>query len=304
MSKHSQKKSFDVKTKLAIDTLKREVTNASNQKSVAQTVVLALSSRQTAAQGLLTRAQTSAASAEQTFHDGQVVTQTVLNGYHHAQSAQQRAVSIRDEVRKLYEMAYESAVQAVHASQAVEDFVLGVKSYKAKNEYFSSDVAAAMPDVLIKAQTALAAALNAVQVSMLALAAAEEAVLSAETVTREARCLLGHLLPLPKNQLTEQEKDTDKSPPEPVTNLRDYPLYQADPPSLHQLGQNLDQSSTNGLLYLLDAIRQVRDFTRDEMNDLNREVGMELNAAKHILDKADKLYASLQASLIAASAAV
>jgi hypothetical protein len=292
--KTSQKKSFDDSTKLMIDTLKQRVTDASNQRNVAQTVVLALTSRQTTAQGLLARAQSSAASAEQTFHDGQVVTQTVLNGFGHAKAALGRAEAIRNDIRLLYEKSYSSAVLAVQASQSVEDFVFGVNSYKAKNEYFSSDVVAAMPDILNKAQTALSAALTAVQSSMLALASAEEAVLSAETVTREAKILLKHLLP----------KAIENYPSGPVTNLREYPLYQASPPSLGLLVQNLDQAAPNGLLFLLDAIRQIRDFSRNEMNDLNSEIGMELNAAKHALDKADKLYSSLQASLAAASVAV
>ena len=291
----SQKISFDASTKLMIDTLKRQVIDAKNKKSVAQTIVLALTSRQTTALGLLTQAQASAASAEQTFHDGQVVTQTVLNGYGHALAAQVRAENIRDKIRELYEKSYAAAEEAVHAAQAVEELAIEVKSYKAKNKYFSNDVAAEMPDVLIKAQTALAASLQAVQVSILALAAAEEAVLAAETVTREAMHLLAHLLP----------HAAGKSAREPVTNLRDYlPLYTVTPPSLDLLVQHIDKAVPKGLLYLLDAIQQVRDFTLTEMKDLNSEIGMELNAAKHTLDKADKLYASLQASLVAASAAV
>ncbi|OYW77881.1 MAG: hypothetical protein B7Z37_01940 [Verrucomicrobia bacterium 12-59-8] len=301
-----QKKSFDGKTKSQIDSLKRQVTDASNKKDIAQTVVLALTSRQTAAQGLLARAQTSSASAEQTFHDAQVVTQTVINGYGHAVWAQQRAGSIRDAVRELYEKSYAAAVKAVLASQAVEDFALGVKSYQGKNEYFPSDVTADMPAVLLQAQTALTASLQAVQACMLALAGAEEAVLASDTVVREAMLLLDHLLPHAAKQVKElvSKNLQDNTPPEPVTNLREYALYQADPPSLDQLAAHLDKASSKGLLYLLDAIRQVRDFTRDEMNDINSEVGMELNAAKHVLDKADKLYTSLQASLIAVSAAV
>lgn len=295
--KQAAKDSLEDSFKQMMATLKTQVFDAHGEKKIAQTVVDALTLRQTAVQALLARAQTSAVTAEQTFHAGQVVAQTVLNGRVHALAACHQAVTIRDSFLNLYEKAYQYATLAVAASESVADFESGIEACKAKNDYISSDVADSTQPMLDKSQTALAAALVALQSSMLALASAEEAVLAAQTVLRESNQLCHHLLP----QAGPQPQGTDAAP---LTNLRQYALYQETPPSLDHLVKDLPKAAAQGLLYLLDAIRQVRDFICDEMNGLNSEIDMELNTARHVLDKAARLYDNLRASMNAATAAI
>lgn len=289
-------RSFDDNTKLMIDTLKKQVFEDGSKKNIAQTVVDALQVRQATAQALLSRAESSASSAELNFHAGSVVAQTVLNGYGHALAAQRRAEEIRAEMRRLYMQAYETAVESVEAVQKLEDFVKGVASYKAKNDYFSQGVADSMPHVMETGKTALAATLAALQSSMVALASAEEAVASAGGVVREARNLLSHLLP----QAVSPDTDTSV----PVTSLRQFKFYHYSPSHLSHFVRDLDKTATKGLLFLLDVIRQLREFTRSEMSSLSGEVSMELNAARHVLEKASRVYDNAQASMNAANAAL
>lgn len=290
--------SFDSSIKQGIDTLKAEVFQASREKDAAQTAVDTLTLRLSTTQALLTRAESSAASAEQTFHDGQVVAQTVLNGRVSAVAASQRAIVIRDSLRLLCEKACAFAAQAVEASQAADDFALGIRAQSSSNAALSAEVASAVPHMLDKSQKALAAALTALQTSMSALAAAEEAVLRADMVVRESNRLCQHLLPQAGGTSPAQAGDAV-----PVTDIQLYPLYQVEPPSLSLLVHGLDAAAGQGLLYLLDAIRQVHAFTRKEMTDRNSEIGMELNTAKHALDKATRLQDTLRASLAASVAA-
>ena len=300
MSTHKKQVATDTledSVKQMMDALKTQVFDAQGERQIAQMVVDALTERQTVVQALLARAQTSAASAEQTFHAGQVVAQTVLNGRVHALAAHQRAVDIRNSFLKLYEKSYKHATLAVAAAEAVADLVHGIEFCKATNTLVSIEVTGSEQPMLEKSQTALSAALVALQSSMLALASAEEAVLAAATVLRESNQLCHHLLP----QAGPLAAGTDAAP---LTNLRQFHLYQETPPSLDHLVQDLPKAGAQGLLYLLDAIRQVRDFIRDEMNGLNSEVGMELNTAKHVLAQAARLHANLRASMNAAMAAV
>lgn len=287
-------KSFDDATKLMIDTLKKQVLEASNKKNIAQTVVDALLVRQTTAQVLLSRAESSASSTEQNFHAGSVITQTVLNGYVHAVAAQQRAQEIRKDMLSLYQQAYQTAVNTVEAAQTLENFVKSVAGYKAKNDYFAQGVADSMPQLMEAAHTALAATLKALQSSMVALASAEEAVISSSAVVREARSLLTKLLP--------EAAAADMS--EPLTNLRRFKLYQHTTHHHNHFASELKTAASKGLLYLLDMIRQVRELTRSQMHGLSSETGMELNATRHALEKASQLYDNLQASMNAANAAL
>lgn len=281
--------------------LKSQVFDAESDWHIARATTDALTLQLSHAQALLGRADSSAASAEQTFHDGDVVTQTVLNGRAHAVAAHQRATEIRDAHRRLYEKAHAYALQTVAAAQAVDDLVQSIKANKARNHAFSTDVAKAAPPMRDQAQTALTAALAALQTSMLALAAAEAAVFSAGTVVRESNYLCQHLLPQAGPAPSARADADDLTP---VTNLREYALYQVSPPSLELLVKSLPKAADHGLLYLLDAIRQVRDFTRDEMSALNSEISMELNASQHVLEKANQLHDSLRAAMNAAMAAV
>ena len=89
-----------------------------------------------------------------------------------------------------------------------------------------------------------------------------------------------------------------------ITDLRNYNRYRQEPPSLDHLAMKVDTVGGLSLLHLLDAVRAISDYYRDELSDLATEVNMELNLAQHDLDQKTQLYDTLQAAVNAANAAV
>ena len=286
--------SFDDMALRILEDQKQQAADALQQRNAAQVVADARALRQTSVQALLSRAEAGAASAEQSLQDGKILTQTLLNGCCQAMAVHQQAASTRDALRALYKKACNTAAQVADAAKGADDWGFSVRAQLSKNNLIPSDVVDALHHMLEKTQLAMTASVTALQTCMPAWVNAEEATVSAAAVVRESKVLLQQLLTHPKIQ----------EGAEPVTSLSQFPLYQVSPPTLDTLVQDLETAAAKGLLHLLDALRQVREFIRIQMNDLNIKAGMELNAARHALEKAGQNYATHQAALNAASAAM
>jgi hypothetical protein len=285
-------KDFDTYNTRKLRQLETDLAVAQQRQQAAQAVSASLAARSASAQQSAAAAQANAAAAATNLAAAQATSQTVAQGVPFAVEAQAQAVQIVGRLEPVLERAHTTALLMIDALAKIGDLSAQVQRRKGKNELISSIVVSGAAQTQADAATALAAITAALQNTMLAFAAAEEASTASDKVIRFSQRLCKLLAP--SHQHFDPARPMEGSVFEPGID----PLE-----SIRDLAVAVETQDLS-ILAVLEALAQITKLSAAEQQAASTQAASELNAANDRLNRATAATQSSTAALAAAEAAV
>lgn len=284
-------KDFDNYNTQQLRQLETDLLVAKQQQDAAQAVSTALETRYAACQAAVAASQANASTSAANLAAAQTTTQTVAHGVPLATEAQEQAILIVAKLDPVLEQAHLTTLLLIDALTAIDALANQVARRQGKNELISPLVTTGTTTAQADAATALTTAITALQNTMLALAAAQEAYSATGKVIDASQRLRVLLAPV---------------------NGQFDPAHPADghiwadgqaPASIRDLALLVSKQSIS-ILAVLDALAQLAVRTEAEQQNATTQIALELNTANDRLNRTTAAAASAAASLAAAEAAV
>ena len=284
-------KDFDNYNTQQLRQLETDLLVAKQQQDAAQAVATALETRYTACEAAVAASQANASTAAANLAAAQTTTQTVAHGVPLATEAQEQAILIVAKLDPVLEQAHLTTLLLIDALNAIDALANQVTRRQGKNELISPLVTTGTTTAQTDAATALTTAITALQNTMLALAAAEEAYYATSKVIDAAQRLRVLLAPV-----------SDQFDPAHPANGNIWGDGQG-PASIRDLALLVSKQNIS-ILAVLDALAQLAVRTEAEQQNATTQIALELNTANDRLNRTTAAAASAAASLAAAEAAV
>ena len=291
-SASSTDRDFDAKNTRRLHQLAANLTIEQQHLAAAQAVVTARASRATALQTAATAAQTAAQAAANNLTAAQGAVQTIAQGVPLATSAKTQAEKVVGEVSPVLIKGHEAAELLLKAIDRISELGAQVKRRTGKNDLISSVVVTGTAQAQTDAANALNAVILALQNTILAYTAAQEAYDATDKVMA-ASARLSHLL-APTHAWFRPLQPLEGSVFEPGLN----PLE-----SISDLARAVDRENLS-IIAVLDALAQIARSAAAESQAAARQAASDLNAANAGVAHASTAALSAGAAFYAANAAV
>ncbi|MBI2512818.1 MAG: hypothetical protein HYV96_12640 [Opitutae bacterium] len=284
-------KDFDTENSRQLHQLESDLLVAERQLDAAQALASALTTRAAARQLAAETAQDSSLAALANLAAARTTAQSVTLAIPLTVDAAARAVEISAKVQPVVEFAHQTAELMLDAINAINKVGLEVKRRMGKNDLISSVVVNGGAQAQTDAANALNAVILALQNTILAFAAAQEASYAAQRVQHSAQ-RLGTLLAPAEDPITQlaPADGVSPTPPGPVDTIGG-------------LSSMLGKESL-GIVAVLEALVQVAQTNAKEQRDLSAQATSDLHAATFALSRATTEAQAATAALSAATAAV
>ena len=285
-------KDFDANHTRRLHQLEADLNVEQHNLAAAQSVATARATRATSTQAAAVAAQTSAQTAARNLAAAQGTAQTIAQGVPLAVGAEAQATEIVKKVEPVLSKAHESADLLLEAIVRIGELGAQVKRRTGKNDLISSVVVNGAAQAQTDAANALNAVTLALQNTILAYTAAQEAGHASGKVTT-ASTRLSHLL-APDHVGFNPTRPIEGSVFEPGFN----PLE-----SIGDLARAVDRENLS-ILAVLDALAQITKAAAAETQAAARQAASELNSANARVASVSAATLSASSALNAASAAV
>ncbi len=284
-------KDFDQYNTRQLRQLETDLAVAQQRQDAAQAVSDSLGTRYSACQQAVATAQANATTAATNLSAAQTTTQTVAHGVPFATEAQGQAILIVAKLDPVLEQAHTTTLLLIDALTAIDALANQVARRKGKNELISPLVISGTTQAQTDAATALATATTALQNTMLALAAAQEAFFATGKVIDASLRLRALLAPI--------NGKFDPAHPSAGSLWGDNPA----PASIRDLALVITKQNVS-ILAVLDSLAELARQAEAEQQNAATQTALELNAANDNLNRTTAAAASAAASLAAAESAV
>lgn len=284
-------KDFDTENSRQLHQLESDLLVAERQLDAAQALASALTTRAAARQLAAETAQDSSLAALANLAAARTTAQGVTLAIPLTVDAAARAAEISAKVQPVVEFAHQTAELMLDAINAINKVGYEVKRRMGKNDLISSVVVNGGTQAQTDAANALNAVILALQNTILAFAAAQEASYAAQRVQHSAQRLGTLLAPA----------DDPISLPAPADGVSPIPPGPVD--TIGGLSSMLGKESL-GIVAVLEALVQVAQANTKEQRDLSAQATSDLNAATFALSRATTEAQAATAALSAATAAV
>jgi hypothetical protein len=284
-------RNFDHYNTRQLRQLEADLAVAQKRQDAAQAVSDSLEARYATCRQAASAAQENAATTAANLAAARSTTQTVAHAVPLSEEAQDQAILIAAALEPVLEQAHAAALLLIDALVAIDALAAQVARSKGKNELISPLVISGVAQAQVDGESAMAAAAAALQNSMTALAAAQEASFAAGKVIDATKRLLALLAPAGDGF-------------NPASAAGGGFWEGAVPPaSMRDLGQAVTSQNAS-ILGVLHSLSDIAIRAAAERQAAATQAALDFNAASDRLNRTSAAAAAAAASLAAAESAV